>query len=384
MVHMGCLPLGSAGVPGSRLHPGRHVQEWSPKAAVRGAQEKGVLLWDEGARPVQLGWRDMLWEDRQVRMGAAQAAGSAPPRPPCRGTAASRCTEYLLPRGTRTDGQRAGRRGGGVLCVMAPVCTRTLPRKVWKHTTNQKLLGDLGRPPHPPPGVQPSLSLQAVVLGGFPSSAQAAVWGLPSPGTALGPGCTPSRMHVASAMTPLSTWRGRSPPRNAVLLSLPRLRPWGPCGSGPTRPRAQTAKFCGGRPISGDPAPRPGSPQPPCLPRAKPPRPQRVGSWCPTTAGTPGRGLSASRLPPARWAGRLPPAPGAPSVAHLHASTPAGTFLPTRPSGLCKDCRVPTSQTALGLWAPWAAGGAGPGGVGPPREGQEQHPPAPPARRPSG
>lgn len=117
VVHMGCLPLGSAGVPGSRLHPGRHVQEWSPKAAVRGAQEKGVLLWDEGARPVQLGWRDMLWKDRQVRMGAARAAGRAPPRPPRRGTAASRCTEYLLPRGTRTDGQRAGRRGGGVLCA---------------------------------------------------------------------------------------------------------------------------------------------------------------------------------------------------------------------------------------------------------------------------
>ena len=97
-------------------HPGRYVREWSPKAAVPGAQEKGVLLRDEGARPVQLGWRDMPWEDRQVCTGAARAAGRATPQPLRCGTAASRRMEHLLPQGMQTDGRWAGRRGGGVLC----------------------------------------------------------------------------------------------------------------------------------------------------------------------------------------------------------------------------------------------------------------------------
>lgn len=107
---------GARGSLAHTSHPGRHVQEWSPKAAVPGAQEKGVLLRDEGARPVQLGWRDTLWEDRQVCTGAARAAGRATPQPPHCGTAASRRMEHLLPQGMQTDGQWAGRRGGGVLC----------------------------------------------------------------------------------------------------------------------------------------------------------------------------------------------------------------------------------------------------------------------------
>ena len=66
--------------------------------------------------------------------------------------------------------------------------------------------------------------------------------------------------------------------------------------------RAQRAEFHDSRPISGDPVLRPGSPWPPCLPRAEPPRPQKVGSWCLTVAGTPGRGLSLPRPPcPPGW-----------------------------------------------------------------------------------
>lgn len=82
LVQTGHLRRGARGSLAHASHLGRHIREWSLKAAVRGAQEKGVSLWDEGARAVQLGCRDVLWEDGQVFTGATWAVGRATPRPP--------------------------------------------------------------------------------------------------------------------------------------------------------------------------------------------------------------------------------------------------------------------------------------------------------------
>ena len=192
-----------------------------------------------------------------------------------------------------------------------------------------------------------------MVLGGLSSSAQATIWGLPSLGNALGPSCTPSGMHVGSATILLSTWCGRSSPGNTLLLSLPRLRPWGPHCFQVRVSRAQRAEFRGSHPISGDPTPWPGSPWPPCLPWAEPPCPQRVGGWCPTAAGTPGRGLSAPRPPcPPGWtassSARCPQLCPSPCV---HSGL--GPSCPPGPRGCAR-----TAEFQL-LRLPWACGHPG-------------------------
>lgn len=196
--------------------------------------------------------------------------------------------------GLTASGQEDGVVGSCVSDDSGMHCT--LPRKVWKHTANRKLLGYPGMQ-LPPPGC--SAISQSPRSG--PLSAQAAaVRGLPSLGTCLGPGCTPSEMHVTARHL---VWEEPEEPAwepAAAVLALPvALRPalLQICMS-----QAQRAEFHGSHPISGDPAPRPGSPWPLCLPRAEPPRPQRVGGWCPTVAGTPGRGLSLPRPPcPPGW-----------------------------------------------------------------------------------
>lgn len=89
---------------------------------------------------------------------------------------------------------------------------------------------------------------------------------------------------------PLSTWRGRARPGTQCCCPLPRLRPWGPCGSRPTRPRPRQLSSVAAAPSAGPPA---WVPPATLLATGQAPRPQRVGSWCPTTAGTLA-GLSAS------------------------------------------------------------------------------------------
>ena len=326
-----------------------------------------MLLWDEGARAMQLGCRDMLWEDGQVFTGATWAVAGPPPGHRVEGQrpADAQSTSCHGGHGLTASGQEDGVAGSSVSDDSGMHCT--LLRKVWKHTANQKFLGYLGMP-LPPPGC---LAISQSPCSGPLSAQAAAVWGLRSPGTCLGPGCTPREMHVGSATTPPGTWCGRSLrslPGNRLPLSLPRLWPCGPLCSRSACPEPRELSSMTAAPSVGTLPPGLG---PPGHPACRGPSPLARRRWAagvrlwlaPLAEGCHYHG------PPARQAGQLPPAPGAPSFAHLHA--------PTRPSGPCQDCRVLTSQAALGLWAPWAAGGAGLGGVGTPLEGQERRPHTP-------
>ena len=316
---------------------------------------------------MQLGCKDALWEDGQVFTGATWAVAGPPPghRGEGQRPADAQSTSCHGGHGLTASGQEDGVAGSSVSGDSGMHCT--LLRKVWKHTANQKLLGYLGML-LPPPGC--SAFSQSPCSGPFSAQA-AAVWGLPSLGTCLGPGCTPREMHVGSATTPLGTWCGRSLrslPGNRLPLSLPRL--W-PCGllcsrSACSEPRELSSMTAA--PSVGTLSPGLG---PPGHPACRGPSPLARRRWA---AGVslwlaPLAGGCHYHGPPVRQAGQLPPAPGAPSFAHLHE--------PTRPSGPCQGRRVLTSQAALGLWAPWAAGGAGLGGVGTPLEGQERRPHTP-------
>ena len=367
VVQTGHLCQGARGSLAHAFHLGRHVREWNLKAAVCGAQEKRVLLWDEGARAMQLGCRDMLWEDGQVFTGATWAVAGPPPGHRVEGQrpADAQNTSCHGGHGLTASGQEDGVAGSSVSDDSGMHCT--LLRKVWKHTANQKFLGYLGMP-LPPPGC---LAISQSPCSGPLSAQAAAVWGLRSPGTCLGPGCTPREMHVGSATTPPGTWCGRSLrslPGNRLPLSLPRLWPCGPLCSRSACPEPRELSSMTAAPSVGTLPPGLG---PPGHPACRGPSPLARRRWAagvrlwlaPLAEGCHYHG------PPARQAGQLPPAPGAPSFAHLHA--------PTRPSGPCQDCRVLTSQAALGLWAPWAAGGAGLVGVGTPLEGQERRPHTP-------
>lgn len=183
MVHMGCLPWGVRGsLARASTQADTSKEKWSPKAAVRGAQGERSVALGRGAPSVQLGWRDMLWEDRAGSHGGSSGSGQRPaPATVPGGQQPADAPGTSCHEGTRTDGQRAERRrrwrgpvrdGPGVhpsLCQERSGSTQP--------TGNSWVTWEASHPPR----VFSHLSVSKLWSWAASLLAQAAVWGLPSP-----------------------------------------------------------------------------------------------------------------------------------------------------------------------------------------------------------